>query len=65
MAIPEPHWWWMELDESNLNDLRDTMRSADPLIGIVSDTDGGIVAYTQTIEMAQTIVDTLNGRWSE
>lgn len=56
----EPAYYWQDLDEEpNLRDLRDSADAGD-LYGIVSEEDGGIIAYANGVDHANLIVDALH-----
>lgn len=61
----DPPFWWMDLDEDpNLQDLQENITATrenteGALFGIVSEADGGIIAYAIGQEHANLIVDAL------
>lgn len=57
----EPKFYWQELDNDNVHDLTDSAYSG-YLFGIVSEKDGGIIAYANGEDHANEIVDALNNQ---
>jgi len=53
-----PAFDWQDLDPSNVHDLTDSAYAGE-LLGIISETDGGIIAYANGTEHANQIVAAL------
>jgi hypothetical protein len=62
MEITKPNFYWMELEPININDAKISFDD-NWMLGIVSEEDGGIIAYAIGLEHAQMIIEALSAKY--